>query len=600
MLYIKPFEKIYSNQFPFMRQFFKLILTSCLGTILAIGLLFLVFFLIGLSSIPSQTVPTNSVLHLTFEGQVPDLTNNVPQNTFSLEQGDVIGLNDLRRLIQSATTDSNIKGILLQPENTSIGTTNALYIAGLLEEFKASGKFVYAYGNYFTQSGYIIANVADSVVLNPNGIIDLHGFGMAIPYLKSFSEKSKIKFDVYHAGKFKSAIEPYYRSESSEENRNQTQQYLGTYQDEVISQISFNRNLPADKVEDIIVNALSDDHSQSSLDLGLVDEISYWEEYEEKLKNKLNAKKLNLISLEDYWKNTILESGKGTDRIAVVYAEGEIAQGGKEKGTVSMERYADILDKIKDNKKIKAVVLRVNSPGGSAFTSDLFWKKIEDLKAEGKYVLASYGTYAASGGYYISCGADKIVSEPTTLTGSIGVFAMIPDMSEFFEDKLGINWDTIGTGNYTFLYSIMVPRGPAANAKLMSSTERTYDTFLKRVADGRNMTMEQVHEIAQGRVWSGIQGVEVGLVDTLGTLDDAINIAAKEAGLTDYKILQYPFIKKTFYEELLNEIMSTTEAKLFAKGPIESKMQKTIQSYIAFVEQACLTPQARLPFSIVE
>jgi protease-4 len=583
-----------------MRQFFKLILTSCLGTFLAIGLLLLVFFLIGLSSIPTQTVPTNAVLHLTFEGQLPDLTNNVAQGTFSLEQGDVIGLNDLRLLIKSAATDSNIKGILLQPENTSVGTTNALYIAGLIEEFKSSGKFVHAYGNYFTQSGYIIANVADSVIMNPNGIVDLHGFGMAIPYFKNFSEKSKIKFDVYHAGKFKSAIEPYYRSESSDENRLQTQQYLTSYQDAVISQISANRDLSIDKVKDIIVNALSDDQAQTSLDLGLVDKISYWEEYEESLKTKLEAKKLNLLSLEDYWKNTILNSGKGSDRIAIVYAEGEIAQSGKEKGSVSMERYAEMLDKIKNNKKIKAVVLRVNSPGGSAFTSDLFWKKIEDLKAEGKYVLASYGTYAASGGYYISCGADKIVSEPTTLTGSIGVFAMIPDMSEFFADNLGVNWDTIGTGNYTFLYSLMVPRGPAANAKLMSNTERTYDTFLTRVAEGRNMTKEAVHEIAQGRVWSGVQGVEIGLVDTLGTLDDAINIAAKEVGLTDYKILQYPFIKKTFYEELLNEIMATTEAKLFAKGPVESKIQQTIRSYISYVEQACKTPQARLPFSIIE
>lgn len=584
-----------------MRQFFKSILTSCLGTFLAIGLLFLIFFLIGISSVPTKTIPVNSVLHLTFDKPVPDLTNNVAQGSFSFESSDFVGLNDIRRLIEKAATDSNINGILLQPENTNIGTTTALYLAELIEDFKSSsGKFVYAYGNYFTQSGYIIANAADSIILNPNGMVDLHGFGTAIPYLKGFSDKSKIKFDVYHAGKFKSAIEPYYRTESSEENRLQTQKYLGTYQEEVIRHISNSRKMEPSDVRNIIENALSDDIAEKSLSLGLVDDISYWEEYEEKLKNELGIKKLKLISLEDYWKNSTLESGKGTDRIAVIYAEGEIAQSGKEKGMISMERYNDILDKVKENDKIKAVVLRVNSPGGSAFTSDLFWKKIEDIKAAGKYVVASYGTYAASGGYYISCGADKIISEPTTLTGSIGVFAMIPDMSEFFEDKMGINWDTIGTGEHTFMYSVVVPRSPASNAKLKSSTENTYAKFLERVAEGRGMTTDEVHEIAQGRVWSGLQGVEVGLVDTIGNLDDAIRLAASETGLENYRLLQYPFIKKTLYEELLNEVMATTETKLFSKGPIQSKVQSAIASYIAFVEQACQTPQARLPFSIME
>ena len=585
-----------------MRHYFKLVTASCLGTILAFLVFFFVLMLIGLSGETKTPTQKSAILHLKFDQDIPELSNNVSQGQFSFEKPDQLGLNDLKKLLRLAATDDHILGIILQPEQTFLNPTLSLQITQLLQEFKKSGKFIHAYGNVYSQSGYIIASVADTILLNPNGMIDLHGFGMTVPYLKDFSDKSKIKFDVYYAGKYKSAIEPYYLSSISDANRLQTYSYLEEYQNALIEQISVQRGIEKSKVHDIVVNALSDDEAYVSETLGLVDGVSYWDDYEESLTEQLGVKKLNLISIDDYWiSQTPFNEDSGTDRIAVVYAEGEIAHSGKEKGSVSIDRYNDLLDRIKNNEKIKAVVLRVNSPGGSAFTSDIFWKKIEDIKKSGKYVVASYGTYAASGGYYISCGADRIVAEPTTLTGSIGVYSMIPDMSEFFEDKLGINWDTIGTGNHTFLYSVMVKRSESDHVKLMSSTDKIYQKFLSKVAEGRHMSIEEVNEIAQGRVWSGRQGVEVGLVDTIGTLDDAIAIAALAVGTDDYKVLQYPVITKTFYEEILSGIMSETEAQL---GPLNqsfsSPMMNAIKQQIRQVEEACSTPQARLPFSIIQ
>lgn len=585
-----------------MRHFFKLVTSSCLGTILAFAVIFFIFLLIGVSSAPQQAVPKNGVLHITLDKTVPELSDNVAaKGTFSLESNDFVGLHDMRRLIEHAKTDDKIKGILLQTENTNIGTSKALEIAKYIRDFKESGKFVHAYGNYYTQVGYVLASVADSVWLNPNGLIGLSGYGTTIPYFKDFSEKTKIDFDVYHAGKFKSAIEPYYRSEVSKENRLQTQMYLNEYQDAISAFIAEERGLSPAVVEDIIVNAKADDVPEKSLELGLVDKVDYWQNYWESLKAVTDAKKPKLVTLEEYETNTLLPKQSGTDRIAVVYAEGTIGMSGNTKGQVTMERYRKSLRRIRDNDKIKAVVLRVDSPGGSALTSDNFWSYIEDIKASGKYVVASFGRYAASGGYYIACGADEIVAEPTTLTGSIGVYSMIPQFHEFFDDNVGIDWDTIGTGNYTFMYSSFVERSPAENAKLMSSTDNIYQRFLSRVAAGRDMTVEQVNEIAQGRVWSGTKAKEIGLVDQLGNLQDAIALAAKRVESDSYKLLQYPVIEKTFYEEILSQMANDINAKVGIYQPSrKSKMLAKMNAMMTEMEDACETPQARLPFVIME
>ena len=282
----------------------------------------------------------------------------------------------------------------------------------------------------------------------------------------------------------------------------------------------------------------------------------------------------------------------------MVYAEGPVAFGGKEKGTINMEVYGKLLDRLKKNKRIKAVVLRVNSPGGSSFTSDNFWKRIEDLKEAGKYVVASFGDYAASGGYYISAGADQIVSESTTLTGSIGAYSMMPDFYEASKDHLGINWDTIGTGKRTFIYSAFTPRSDSDNALLQAETERTYREFISVVAKGRGLTEEEVDEIGQGRVWSGSDALEIGLVDSIGTLQEAISIAALGAELDDYKVLEYPIIKKNFWEQLLDQVAAGTQINMSIADSSMKIFSQHFKESLDQIEAACSEPQFRIPFHI--
>lgn len=579
-----------------MRQFFKFIFASCLGTLLALALIIGIFMAIGVSSIPSSEVSKNAVLKLSFDDYIPELTGNLEQGGFSYSDSDFIGLNDIKRLIEEAANDSHIKGILIQTESPQLSPTSAKYVHDMIIEFKESGKFVHAYGNYFTQSGYMVALAADSIFLNPNGLVDMRGYGMSIPYFKNFSEKTGISFDVYHAGKYKSAIEPFYRSESSEENRYQSHQYLSAYQNSLVNLINKTRGIDLSDVERIIVDGLSQ-NADDAIELGLVDELVYFQDYEERVNKNFDLSKLNLVNLEDYYRAKPKSTADASNKIAVVYAEGEVAHLGKAKGSINMEVYGDILDRIRKNDKIKAVVLRVNSPGGSSLTSDLFWRKVEDLKKEGKYVVASYGDYAASGGYYISCGADKIVSEATTLTGSIGVFSMMPNMNRFFGDKLGINWDTIGTGNHTFLYSLMQTKSPADNKLLQGETERVYKQFKDKVKQGRGFSDEQIEEIAQGRVWSGIDALEVGLIDTIGSLEDAIHMAAAHLNMDTYKVLEYPIIKKTLMEELMTEFIRSAETKLkLAPSIPTSKITRELLKTMESIEAACAEPQARMPF----
>ena len=581
-----------------MRQFIKFVFASCLGSLLALGLIVIIFLGIGLGSTPSKTISKNSILKLSFDHPIPELTNNVTQGQFTYTDYESIGLNDIEKLIRHAISDDNIQGIVLTTESTSLNPTLALSVSKLIKEFAESGKYVGAYGKYFTQSGYLLATEADSIFLNPNGSVDMRGYGYVIPYFKDFSEKSKINFDVYYAGLYKSAIEPYYLSSSSDANRFQTRDFLNQYQEAFIEALSQNREIDPDNVQEIIYEGLSN-NADDALELGLVDQISYWSEFESHLKKATDITKPNYVNLEEYYESYSKNKPNHDDKIAIVYAEGEVAYSTNDRGKISMERYGKLLDRIKRNKKIKAVVLRVNSPGGSSLTSDLFWNKIEEIKDAGKYVIASFGNYAASGGYYIACGADKIVSQPTTLTGSIGVFSMIPDLSEFFDENIGIDWDTIGTGKRTFIYSTMIPRSASDHEVLMKETERIYMQFKGRVADGRDLSLEEVEEIAKGRVWSGNQGVEIGLVDTIGGLDDAVNIAAELASLDEYKVLEYPIITKTFYEQLLEDLMTGANTRL-AKVNKMSGLSKTMSDLLDHVDAASKGPQARLPFLLLE
>lgn len=577
-----------------MRHFLKLVTSSCLGTILAFFSFFFILLVFTLPKSPNTTIATQSILHLKLDVSTPELTNNVPTSPFLFDQTTSVGLNDIKRLLLEASTDDNIAGFLIQTENSALLPTKALEINRSIKSFKESGKFCYAYGDYFSQSGYLIASAADSIFLNPNGFIDLKGMGVEIPYYQGFAEKSNIEFDVYHAGKYKSAIEPYYREKISKENRYQTTEFLRDFVNHMSKEIADNRSLNQETILGAM-HRFETDNPENCKSLGLVDHIIYEDELENRLKALTDSKNLNLVSLEEYYANSPYGKSTGKNRIAVIYAEGVIDQFGDNKGSISVERYEKDLEKIGKNDKVKAVVLRVNSPGGSAFASDVIWDKIEKLKDQGKIVVASFGDYAASGGYYIACGADLIVSEPTTLTGSIGVYSMMPNFNGFFKENLGINWDTVRTGSHNFIYSSFTPKSEANNLKLQQNTERTYQKFLNRVATGRSMDSEQVDEIAQGRVWSGEDALQVGLVDTIGSLEEAIAIAADLAEIDDYKTLQYPVIEQSVYEELWTAVMSETSLEARLKPEVEHKLIQRIYERLEPILQAAETPQARLP-----
>jgi len=528
---------------------------------------------------------------------IPEMTDNIPAGQFG-NTTSAVGLNDITRLIRRAASDSKIEGILLQSESVAANPTTAYSIARSIEEFKASGKFVLGYGNYFSQSGYIIAAMADTLYLNPNGLIDMRGYGMAIPYYEDFSQKTGIDFDVYHAGRYKSAIEPYYRGESSDDNRYQTHAYLQDYHDALVEHTATHRGVDPSLVDQIIIEG-SSNNADDAIQYELVDQLIYYDDLKDLIKNIVGESTVNYASLEEYHLDRPKVSVKNDNKIAVIYAEGNVAIGGEERGSISMEIYDEVFDRLEKNDKVKGIVLRVNSPGGSSFTSDRFWKRIKDLRAQGKYIVASFGDYAASGGYYIAAAVDKIVTEPTTLTGSIGVFSMIPDLKELSEEELGVYWDTISTGKRTFLYSSFVSRSEADNAILKAETERIYRQFKDVVSEGRGLSLDEVQEVAQGRVWSGMDALETGLVDTLGSLEDAINVAARAVSYDNFKVLEYPIIEKTIYEKLIEGFASNVSAYVQPQVDLRHPMVKQLVDQIHIIEEACKTPQTRLPQGIL-
>ncbi len=581
-----------------MKQFLKYTLATIVGVLIVVGILF--FFFAGLmaSGAPDTSIKSNSVLHLKFDNVIPELTDNIPSGQFGASPSSAVGLNDITRLLETAAEDSKIEGILLQSEAVPANPTTAYSIARSIDQFKASGKFVIGYGNYFSQSGYIIASAADTLHLNPNGVVDLRGYGMAIPYYEDFSQKTGIDFDVYHAGRYKSAIEPYYRGKASADNKYQTHAYLQDYHDALADHAATQRHLDAEDVDQVITEGLSN-NADDAINFGLVDQLSYFDDIKDQIEEQLGDSDVNYVSLEEYHFDRPKPSVTNDNKIAVIYAEGTVESGGEARGGITMDVYDEVFDRLEDNDKVKSIVLRVNSPGGSSFTSDRFWKRVKDLKAQGKYVVASFGDYAASGGYYVAAAADKIVTEPTTLTGSIGVFSMIPDLKEMSEEELGIYWDTISTGKRTFLYSSFVSRSASENALLKAETERIYRQFKGIVAEGRDMTVDAVHEVAQGRVWSGIDALETGLVDTLGSLQDAIAIAAKAASYDDYKVLEYPIIEKTFIEKFIEGFANNVSMETPHQYAIDNPLVEQLMEQIQLIDAACKTPQARLPLGML-
>ena len=580
-----------------MKQFFKFLTASCLGTLLALLVLVGILTIIAVSSQPKHTISSNSILKLDLDQMIPEKTDNVQESPYTFTTTKFLGLEEISRLIIKAKDDSRIKGILIQSQFPMTGPSTSLSLRNALEEFASTDKLIWAYGDFFSQSGYYLASTADSIFLNPNGYIELRGVAMMVPFYKKLMDKLGIKWNIFYAGKYKGATEPYRENQMSDENRYQTKEFLADLSSILIKKIAESRGKEYSEIESILSN-YSSTNSKAAIEYGLADSLVYWGEFESLLKNNLGIdenKSVSYVDLNKYSKVTSTrKSSKASEKIAIVYAEGDIVYKNKENGVIGHDRYAEIFRKIRKRDDIKAVVLRINSPGGSGFASDLIWKEIMDIKNSGKKVVTSFGDYGASGGYYIAAPSDKIVAQPTTLTGSIGVYLMIPEISELLNDRIGIQFDTVKSHPYSVTMNPIIPLNSKEREILEKWTVDLYDNFLNRVADGRNMTPDQVDIVAQGRVWTGEDAIEVGLVDQLGGLQDAIDLAAELAELEDYKLREYPIIKENLYKEFISSLIEEQQSKMDIMPKEFKQYQKLIQLLNNVTSQE--GPQARLPY----
>lgn len=537
-----------------MNQFFKFLFASCLGTVLALGLLMFIGFSIIASIAGKATaekkvaVAPNSVLELKFEQPVPEKTNNLAMDPFSLDQEDVLGLTDMVATIQKAKEDDDIKGIYLNATYVSAGKATSSVLRAALEDFRKSGKFVVSYANYYTQNAYYMASASDQILLNPVGAVDFRGLASTIMFYKGLLDKTDIQMRIFYAGKFKSATEPFRLDKMSDENRLQVRAYLTDLYGIFVHDVAVGRHLDEAEVRRI-ADAFEGRSADGALRAKLIDRIAYEDEAYDLMKEKIGLdkkEKLHLVSVEHYHAARGPKNNFSTkDKIAVVYAEGTISDGqGGEAGDIYDGKYVKILREIRKDDKVKAIVLRVNSPGGSVLASENIFREVLLCRQAGKPVVVSMGDLAASGGYYISCQADSIFAEPNTITGSIGVFGMIPIFQKTMKDNLGITMDSVRTGRYSAFGTPFYDFSPDEAQMIQQRIEAVYEDFLNKVATGRHKTRDQIHEIAQGRVWTGTRAKEIGLVDDLGGIERAKAAAAKLAGVEKYRIVEYPRTKK--------------------------------------------------------
>lgn len=589
-----------------MKDFFKFTLATVTGIILSSIVLFfigiMVIFGIVSSSDTETVVKKNSVMMLDLNGTLVERTEESLEGVLSMLTGDnsnVYGLDDILASIKKAKENENIKGIYIQASALGSPYASLQAIRNALNDFKESGKFIVAYSDGYTQGLYYLSSVADKVILNPKGMIEWRGIASAPIFYKDLLQKVGIEMQIFKVGTYKSAVEPFIATEMSPANREQVTEFIGSIWGQVVSGVSASRNISPDSLNAYADRMLMFYPAEESVKCGLADTLIYKNNVRDYLKQLANVDKddrLPILGLDDMInvkKN--VPKDKSGDIVAVYYASGEITdQSGSaasEDGIVGNKVIRD-LRKLKDDKDVKAVVLRVNSPGGSAFASEQIWHAVKELKAE-KPVIVSMGDYAASGGYYISCVADTIVAEPTTLTGSIGIFGMVPNVKEL-ADKVGITYDVVKTNKFADFGNLMRPFNNDEKALMQMMITEGYDTFLTRCAEGRHMTKEAIGKIAEGRVWTGETAKELGLVDELGSIDKALDIAVKKANLDGYTVVSYPE-KKDF----LSTLLDTKPTNYVESQLLKSKLGDYYKDFSLLKnlsERSMI--QARIPFEL--
>jgi len=586
-----------------MKEFFKFTLASIVGIMIA-GLL-LLFVTIGIISAmvssADQTVQiqSNSVLLLKFDYQIVDRAKNNPLEglDFGIFQGaKTVGLNDMLDCIRKAKTDDNIKGIYLNPMDVQAGMATVEEIRAALKDFKTSGKFVYAYGEFLSQKAYYLVTVADSVMLNPQGSVDFRGLGGEQSFYKKALEKLGVEVQIVRHGKFKAAVEPFLLDKMSDENRLQTETYMKSIWNEMLVDISASRNMGFDELNDIADMVATFRKADFVKQKNMVDGLKYKDQVIDDLKKLTGTSErddVKAVEIQKYVKVPEQREHKGLarEKIAVVYASGSIDASVSEEG-VNSEELSKAIREARRDSSIKAIVLRINSPGGSAYGSEVIWREVK-LAAETKPVIASMGDMAASGGYYIACAADSILADRTTITGSIGIFGMIPNAQKLMTDKLGITQDVVTTNEHSDMISLTRPMSVFERDLMQQRIEDGYDTFISRVAEGRKMDKTAVDAVGEGRVWAATNAKEIKLIDAYGGLTDAINLAKKMANLDNYRIVNLPKLKDPF-EELLKEFSGSARASFMKDEMGEGyKYYEQLRSMIS--QKGIL---ARIPYDI--
>jgi protease IV len=578
-----------------MGTFFKVFFASLLALVI---FCFICFFLLvglisGLTSKEKVKVENKSVLVLDVSQNFHEQKDNDALNEITSDEN-TPGLYDAIRMIKHAKTDNNISGIYITGNGNANGFAASNELRQAIQDFKTSKKFVLAHADLLTQGSYFISSVADKVYVNPAGMMDWSGFNADLAFLKGTLDKLEIQPQIFYAGKFKSATEPFRTDKMTPENRLQTAAWLNDLYSYFLVKTSEVR-----KIDTATLHALANNAAiqtpQDALQYKLVDGLKYDDEVKDEIKSRLKIgkyDKLNFISLAKY-ADAINFKVSGKDRIALIYAEGDIVDGEGTGDNIGGDKFRKLIRRVRLDKSIKAIVLRINSGGGSALASENIWRELSLAKKD-KPVIVSFGDVAASGGYYIASGADSIFASPNTITGSIGVFALLPNMQNFFKNKLGITFDGVKTAEHADAGTVYRPLSEQEKKYFQNSVDRIYTQFKQRVAEGRKKDISYVDSIAQGRVWSGEDALRLGLVDKIGNLQNAIDCAARMAKTSDYRLREYPETG-SWLDRLLNKSSSTNDAETKIKEQVGEENFKVYKELIR-VKQICGSVQARLPF----
>lgn len=581
-------------------NFLKQILATVIGVVVSgVLLLFGLIAFIGVlvqqsSDESSKLAPSNSVLLISLDYNIVEKSELNPLGDLDLPfygSPKSIGLNDIVSRIEAAKTDDNIKGIYLNLSTVNVGYASLKAVRDALDDFKTSEKFIVAYGDVYSQKAYYLASAADKVYLNPEGSLDFRGISSSVMFMKEAFDKLGIDMQVIKVGTYKSAVEPFILNKMSEANREQVSSYINSIYTSFLSDISLGRDIQSDSLKNIADNFLIQ-NANDALKYKLVDSLIYKDELLSNIKNRLGIdekKDIASISILKYAGKPKVDASE--NEVAILYAYGDIVDGEGTSGQIGGDKISRELRALRNDDKVKAIVLRVNSGGGSALASEIIWREVE-LTKKVKPIMVSMGDYAASGGYYIAAAADSIFAEASTLTGSIGVFGLVPNFQKLMNTKLGISFDQVNTGKYSGLMtSPDDPLTAEERSIIQMQVNDTYQVFMKRVSDGRNISVAQVDSIGQGRVWTGAQALKIGLVDKIGNTQSAIFAAANKAGLESYKVTEYPAKEESFFEILSG---SKDKIKMWILADELGEYRSYLLDMKRTVQQTGI--QARLPY----